>query len=708
MACDPMLVPFSRRSERGAALGVVLHVALLLLVLAQIVYLASRHRVRVDLTSEKLWSASVSTRALLDRLDQRLVIEAYFSPQEKLPANLRESRQWAESFLDEMVQLGKGKVVLQRYDPNADDAVKKRAERVGVQSLQLSTRSATSMSIDVHWQGLRLRLGGDKQKVIPQFVPGSSFFAEAQLTPAVKELMQVGRRRFGYMEWPVNAVGQQVPGGIGWSWLRTLDGIQKRYDFQNYKDEDGALLPDDLDTLFLFRPKELTDRQKYVIDQFVVGGGTLVVFADAAEYALGPQRLMRQMPLVLDASGSKQPFLAQLLHYGIDWKPKVVADLDVRAIRPLDPLRGIEYLASPGLSATGQQVLQTAPYPYFFHALPVDWKASADELAKDQRGVVDEALAANYRASFVPGMPSNEFLFATFKQRELARGPGFYWPTWVGLREKTGGIPDLPSGVQGKVHLWSSPKALVEDPPQSLNPFGNARDAIQRNTAFQKFWEKLKERYRAEPRLQVPLMAEVGGRFASVFAGQERPLRPSEIKEAEAKKASGTSIEDPTKPPGWTEGQDGAKVDPTGKSGTAPLAGERPMRGVGERPGRIVVIGDADFVRDDFARGDYAQAGGPVSGRLAIVFFAQLLDWLAEDSDLVALQTRTAKVGVLDFLTGAGSGDADPLAEQKVRNKVRWLRWTNVLAPCGLLAAIGFVVMLVRRAQKRAFLAGLR
>jgi hypothetical protein len=36
----------------------VLHVVLLLLVLGQIVYLASRHRVRVDLTSEKLWSAT--------------------------------------------------------------------------------------------------------------------------------------------------------------------------------------------------------------------------------------------------------------------------------------------------------------------------------------------------------------------------------------------------------------------------------------------------------------------------------------------------------------------------------------------------------------------------------------------------------------------------------------------------------------------------
>ncbi|MBL8738405.1 MAG: GldG family protein [Planctomycetes bacterium] len=701
MASAPVLVPVCRPGERGAAPAVVLHVVLLVVVLAQVVYLASRHRVRIDLTTDQLWSASASTRAVLDRLDQRLLIEAYFSPQEKLPVLYRESRKWAESFLDELVQLGQGKVVLQRYDPNGDDAVKKRAERVGVKPLQLQNSTSTSMSIDVHWQGLRLRLGDGKQKVITQFLPGNSFQAEAMLTPALKELVQTERRRFGYMEWPVTAVGQQVPGGIGWNVLRTLDGLQRRYEFQNFKDEDGALLPDDLDTLFLFRPKELTDRQKYVIDQFVVGGGTLVVFADAAEYALGPQRVMTRLPLSLDASGSTQPFLAQLLHYGIDWKPKVVADVLDRAIAPSEQF---EYLASPGINQLGQQVLRQAPYPYFFHALAVDWKEWAGELAKDARGKVDEALAASYRQLFVPGMPSDEFLFQACKRR--GRGPGFYWPTWVGLREKSGGLPDLPNGVEGRVLLWSSPKALVEDPPQSVNPFGNSRDAIQQNTSFKKFWEKLKERLLAEPRLQVPLMVEVEGRFASVFAGQPRPQRPSEIKEAEARKAAGDSITDPTKPPGWTEGQDGAKEPP---KETAPLATERAMRTTGEKPGRIVMIGDADFVRDDIVRGDYAQSGGPFSGRQAPPFFAQLLDWLAEDADLVALQSRSATVRTLDFARDLEGNGADPrLVEQAVRNEVRTLRWLNVVVPCALLAALGFVVRLVRGAQKRAFLAGLR
>ena len=178
----------TRSREHGTALATVAHVVLLLVVLTQIVYLASRNRTRIDLTSDRLWSSTDSTRTLLAKLDKRLVIEAYFSPKEKLPVAVRETRAWADSFLDELVQLGKGKVVVQRFDPNADRAVEDKAKRVGITPVDMTNRaSSSSLSYDRHWQGLRLVYGGGKQKVIAQFGPTNSFVAEAFLVPAIKE-----------------------------------------------------------------------------------------------------------------------------------------------------------------------------------------------------------------------------------------------------------------------------------------------------------------------------------------------------------------------------------------------------------------------------------------------------------------------------------------------------------------------------------------
>ncbi|MBL8752214.1 MAG: GldG family protein, partial [Planctomycetes bacterium] len=576
-----------------------------------------------------------------------------------------------------------------------------KAQRVGVKQLDIRSQSSTSISVNRHWQGVRLVYGGGKQQVIAQWQPRSSFHAEAELTPVIKQAMTAQKRKFGYMEWPVQASGQQ-PGGIGWNLVRASEHATKRYEFQNFKDEEAALLPADLDTLFLFRPKELTDRQKYVLDQFVLRGGTLVAFVDAAEYMVGPQRVMQKLPMAIDAAGSQQSFVKQLEHYGIDWKPQLVADMAQAAHTPSNKLQEpYEYFSVLQQGGFGQ-AYAFAAYPYFFHPVAADWSQAADEFAKVD-GKVDADLAARYRKEFGPGMPSDDFLFRAYKQ--IARGPGFYWPTWVGLREKAAGALDLPPGVTGRVLLWSSPAALAEDAPQNLNPFQTG--VSQEN--LNKFLAKLGDRLKAEPRRQIPLMVEVRGPFSSYFAGMDRPKRPSEIREDEARKAEaaqkGEQPDDPARKPNPDEGPQPAKPD---AQGSGDVAKEADKLDRATQPGRIVLVGDSDFLRDDFLRGDYARAGGPFSQRFASPFFLQMLDWLANDSDLIDLQSKVGIDRTLKFVDGTLIAGADPrLQEQELRSKTAWLRGINIVLPGTLLALIGFLVFLSRRAQKRAFLASL-
>lgn len=696
----------NRSNERGGILATTVHVVLLVAVLGQVVYLASRYRTRWDLTSDQMWSLTESTRSIVGRLDKQLLIEAYFSPKEGLPVTMRDTRVVLDNFLDELVQLGKGRVVVQRFDPNSDKAISDRCTRVGVQPVDLRGQSATSISVDRHWQGLRLVYGGSKQKVLAQIAPQSSFVAEAQITPAIKEVVTTAKRKFGYMEWPATAYGggrQPNPQGLAWNVLRTHEGIARRFEFQNYKSEDAPLVPDDVDTLFLFRPKELTDRMKYVIDQFVVGGGTLVVFADASEYTITEQRAFTRVPLNLDSTDSEKKFVDQLAHYGVDWKTKVLADMSGEAHRPRNIAQPQEYFSVQQQTVFGMQ-FRMVPYPYFFHAVAGDWANAAEQLARNAEGELDEALAERYREQFEPGIPSDEFLFTTFKK--VGRGPGFYWPTWVGLRTKAGGLVDLPEGIEGRVHMWSSPAVLAEDPPQNLYPVGRG-DPRRMVEEHQKFLGKLNERFTAEPRQQAPLMCEVSGRFTSFFASGERPMRPSEVKEAEARAAA----ENPDEP---KDGEDPPPdADPIGPpkppAADAPDAAEakpepeRDMITAGERPGRIVMIGDSDFVRDDLVRGDYARVGGPYS-TMGGAFFNNLLDWLAEDRDLVALQSRATVDRTLKFVETPPPGTDPRVAEQALNRKTTWLRFFNIALPGVLLGLFGLLVFLLRRRQKRSFL----
>src|SRR5688572_23225537 len=176
-------------AQRGYVLDVALRVVLLLLVLGQVTYLAARYSLRKDVTADKLYSLSSSTQKVLDGLDDRFVIEAYFSSDDKLPSVYRTLRLELRNFLDEYVRMSKGRVVVQYFDPLADNEIKKKAERLQIRPITANEAGESSLAFTEVWQGLRFRYRDEKQKVIPlmQF-QGATAMYEASLTPIIKEL----------------------------------------------------------------------------------------------------------------------------------------------------------------------------------------------------------------------------------------------------------------------------------------------------------------------------------------------------------------------------------------------------------------------------------------------------------------------------------------------------------------------------------------
>lgn len=699
---------------RGDALATGCHFVLLLLVLGQIVYLASRHRIRFDTTSDDQYSLTDSTTRIVGGLDKRLLIEAYLSPKADLPSSLRDSRTVLDNFLDELVQVGRGKVAVQRFNPLDDKVIQDKCTRVGIKPIDARQSTTNALEVKRHWQGLRFVYGGGRQKVLEQMAPRTTFEAEALVTPAIKEVVTETRKKLGYMEWPAEPPpGQQGQQGIGWNVVRSFDLIAKRYEFQNVKDAEGALVPEDLDTLLLFRPKELTDRQKYVVDQFLMRGGNLVVFAECAEYGVAPRRQFQRIALLADAKDSQWKWQDQLLHYGVELSGKLVGDVMPDAWR-VNPMAGHEYLGRPTQMGFAQQLQW---YPYFFHPVHHDWKTAAEQLAS-LGGRKDPALAQHYAETLRPGIDSDEFLFQAWKR--INRGPGLYWPTAVDLRRKNT-VPDLPPGVDGRVLLWSSPRTLVEEPPQSLDPLGSG-DPMQQNATYNGFVQKLKQRIDSETPRQAGLMLVLHGAFPSFFAGKDRPKKPAEIAEAEAKKKAAEAEAQAKK-----DAEDGAAADPAKQDPVAATVAD-PPKPIGPEPkaepaadggsqaaepeqltsarapGRIVVVGDSDFVRDDFVRRDYLQLGGPVSvygGN----FFLLLVDWLSQDSDLVALQSRGPIDRKLELVKAQLDRAEDPRdVERRLEQKRTSLVWLNIVLPCFLLLSAGLLVWVVRNAQKRQFL----
>ena len=666
------------RSDQGYVLGVTLQVILVLLVLGQIVFLASRYRARIDLTEENFYTLTDSTQRVLDSLEDRLQIEAYFSPDSELSTSFAESRRTLRTVLDEYVQNGKGRVSIQYFDPQADNDLRERAERLGIKPQQLNERNDQSMSVKLLWQGLRMRYGGQKQKVLP-FLPivagqgqpiTAPFLYEMTLTPAIKAATVLDKPKIGYIAYP--SQGQRGAQNA-FNQLRQVPQITERYDLRVISLANGLYIPDDVGTVLLIRPKDLEDRHKYVLDQFLMRGGNLVVFADTDDYSVEAEKMYNRRVIAYDAKDSKSKFLEQLESYGIDVGTTVLLDNLTEAREPM------MMVVQTGFG----QAMQQVPYPYWFHPTQLDYADYAEKIATDAQGQVDESLAEQYAKSFLPGVDPDLKGLGT---------PGMFWPCPIGLAE------EMPAGVEGRILLRTSPFALETEPPQTLSPFNRVRQPLQQREALNKFFIEIQGRISTEPRRQYGLMAEARGTFSSFFEGKEIPLSPAAQKakeEAEKKKAEAEG--DPL-----DEGEMGPEP-PIDEGEPEPEPDPDPVF-AGTAPGRVVAIGDSDFLRDDLVTGQFQQAGGPVS-RTGPTFFLNLLDWLAEDQDLFELRNKLGIDRTLKLLTEEEQAGEDLVGiSEKLRDKHFWVRVLNVTLPLALLLGFGALVFARRRTAKRSFL----
>lgn len=827
----------SQLAVRGYVDEALLRVLLVLLIVGQVVFLGSRYRARVDLTEDQLFTLTQSTKRVLSGLQDRLLIECYFSPKDKLSTPLQERRRTLDDFLDELVQLSDGKVVIQRFDPQDDQMVKEKAERLGIRGITIGDQGESEFAFKEIWQGLRMMYGADRQDIIP-FVDfhfrttAPTALWEAEFTPMIKALTVDEKPKIGMLAFATEA-GQRSPfGGAppapakGYQQLPAV--VAGRYDVERVMLDDGQLVPDDIGTMLLIRPKDLTDRQKYALDQFLMRGGNLVVFADTVEVEIGQQRVFRTKQVKYDAAGSKTRFVDQLAHYGADVDDKVV-------VEGLTQARNTEGFGIVMQTQMGAMVNRLEPYPYWFHALPLDYSEFAETFAKQvsggSNGDVTE-LTARYRDLFEPGVDVADPLFKGVEHG----GPGMFWACPVELSDIQ------PPGVEGKVMLRTSPVAYAEVPPPDFNPLGMDPHPQRQQQAFNAFRARIAQRLNSEPRHQIGLMVYLTGTFGSFFDGKaipprrveppapppapdplagpvvESPLGPvvapvvapvdppkedpkeppetetetetgepgaaaeaekveapantgqekteektgvevekteaektgAEAEKTEAEKAgtektgaektgaekTGTEVEKPK-----TENKTSEKSEKEGKGADGGPAAQDPVKpvqpaspaqdpeaiegpplpGSGEAPeqdkeqdpdpimkapasAQLIVIGDADFLRDDLMpRSAEYQQTGPISA-YGEQFFGNLIDWLAEDQDLVDLRNKTSPDRRLKFAEDDLSvGDPKRFAEQK-KSRGRLLTYLNILFPVGAILAIWILASLFRRSRKQAFL----
>lgn len=277
---------------------------------------------RLDLTENRLFSLSSGTENILKQLEEPIQLKFYFSAKllSGAPAFLNYGTR-IRDMLEEYIAKSGGKLELSVIDPEPFSEAEDEAVSYGIKQLPVNAAG------DMGYLGLVGVNTTDEEEVIPVFQPNKEESLEYELTKLIYTLAHPKKRVIGVISaLPVfGAATDGRPGG-GWNIVSLLREVFEVRDLGTEPTE----IAQDVDTLLLIHPKNLSDQARYAIDQFVLKGGKAMVFVDpyAEEDTASPDP---QNPMVMPQTGSNLPDL--MGKWGVKLvADKVAADLD-HAIR---------------------------------------------------------------------------------------------------------------------------------------------------------------------------------------------------------------------------------------------------------------------------------------------------------------------------------------------------------------------------------------
>ncbi len=232
---------------------------------------------RLDLTANRLYTLSDGTRNVLARLEEPITLRFFYSA--KMANSLPQMRDYAgrvRDLLEEYVALADGRLRLEVIDPEPFSDAEDRAVENGLQGVPVSA------SGDLFYFGLVGVNSTDDTEAIAFFQAEKEQFLEYDLTKFVYQLSEPKKPVVGVisslpLEFGPGGIqaamrGQSRPYGI-------MTSMQQFFEVRTLKGE-LTEVADDVDVLLLLHARSLSDQTLYAVDQFVLGGGRVILFAD--------------------------------------------------------------------------------------------------------------------------------------------------------------------------------------------------------------------------------------------------------------------------------------------------------------------------------------------------------------------------------------------------------------------------------------------
>jgi len=307
---------------------------------------------RLDLTKDKLYTVSPSTKTLLEGLQEQITFRLYLSS--KLSQHVPHLGVYANRVRDLLLEyesISDGKVKLEVLDPVPFSSIEDRAVAAGLRGIPAVSGG------DKMYFGLVGTNTTDDIENIPFIQIDREAFLEYDLSRMLYALATAKPTIVGILSTlptdgtvKFTATGQQeaVPPYV------VRDQIGQLFETK-FLGKEVDEVPSDVNVLLIVHPKNTPDRTLFAIDQYLLAGGKAMIFVDPFAEIEGMQGQM--IGSTIKGSTLEKIFDAWGIQYSTD---KVVGDrLSARKVLPEAGNRLIEYL--PWLELRGPSLDKSSP-----------------------------------------------------------------------------------------------------------------------------------------------------------------------------------------------------------------------------------------------------------------------------------------------------------------------------------------------------------
>jgi ABC-2 type transport system permease protein len=337
-------------------------IALMLVLLVGVNLGAAVLHFRLDLTAEKRYTLSKSTKAMLARLDGDVQVDFFLDG--NLKAGVRQLAKSSLELLQDFNDYCGGKIRVHAFDPLAslDDSAKQTfldsMSRMGIQPMtqvaQVGKGEEQSARIVIPGaivryknavlpvdllKGVQLAQEGQPQE---QVYTNAETLLEFKFGSAISKITRRERPSIGYV------IGNGEP--LDLRVYDLIEGLRSNYNFGIIPLDSVSFIPSKVNAIVIVKPTtKFTDREKLTLDQYLLHGGQ-IIWAVSNLYAEQDSLRLQQQTIAYDRGLGLEDLFFK---YGVRVNPDLVVDMNSAKLNIVVGMQG------------GKPQTQPLPWPYF-------------------------------------------------------------------------------------------------------------------------------------------------------------------------------------------------------------------------------------------------------------------------------------------------------------------------------------------------------